>query len=392
MTEYLTVPVEIDQLDVLQLAYDYIQTYFPNWKPSDGNLDTAILQAMATDAASLRELASSVPDTIFRWFGATIVQIPPIDATSATATVTFTVVDNAGYTIPAGTQVAVPATGDTSVVFETLVDAIIASGGNTISGVLIQAVDPGSDGTGLGGVGTAISLIDALAFVASVTLEAATIGGQDAEDDETYLDRLVAELQLLSPRLIIPSDFAQDARNQTGVTRALAIDGYNPADGTYNNARMIAIAALDADGNSVSSSIKSAIDASAQSKREVNFIVNEIDPNYSSIDVTFAVVGLPNYDKPTLVSTIEAAITAWLEPYNWGQDPTIRDASSANSWVETPVLRYLDLVGLVRSVEGVAYITTLTVGHHSGVQGTADIALTTPAALTTPGTITGTVA
>lgn len=387
MTEYLTVPIEVDQQDVLQLAYTYIQTYFPNWKPADGNLDVAILEAMSTDAASLRELATSVPDTIFRWFGATIVQVQPIDATPATSTATFTMIDTAGYTVPAGTQVAIPATGDTSVVFETLVDAVVAPGASNIAGVSIQAVDDGAAGSALGTPGETIQLIDSLAFVSGVTLDAETAGGVDAETDETYLTRLVHEMQLLSPRLIIPSDFTQDAKDQTGVTRALAIDGYNPADSTYNNPRMVTVVAVDSAGNTVDAAIKTAIQNSAEAKREVNFIVNITDPHYTNIDVTFDVAAISGFDTATLVTAIETAVTAWLQPYTWGVDPVTLDPTT---WTDKQTLRYMDLVSVIYGVGGVAYIKTLTMGIHGGAMGTTDIALTAPASLTTPGTITGT--
>jgi Baseplate J-like protein len=551
VTQYLTVPIDVDQQDVLQLAYNYIQTYFPNWAPAEGNLDVAILEAISTDAASLRELASNVPDTIFRWYGATILQIPPIDATPATSTVTFTAVNNAGYTIPAGTQVTIPATGDSIILFETLVDAVINPGSTTVTGVTIQAVDSGADGTDLGVAAQVISLVDALTFVTSVTLEATTSGGQDAEDDETYLDRLVGEMQLLSPRLIIPSDFAQDARNQAAVTRALALDGYNAqhnlltaadasleasignwisqtncavvqdatfgVDGTHslkltsaaagnmtatqsaagqvpvvpfntytalvtahpaaarfcgvgiqwytsggalistvyqtlscaaggntpisfsavapataafarlavevistaaagevanfdkmslrhgtttdwvpggtgetNQPRTVAVFAVDAAGNAVDAGTKAAIAASAQAKREVNFIVNVMDPAYTQIDVSFDVASLPGYDTTALAAAVDDAVTTWLQPYQWGQDPTIRDASAANSWVASGTLRYNDLVAVVRGVEGVAYIKALTVGVHGQTLAAADVVLASPGSLTAPFTISGT--
>jgi hypothetical protein len=54
-------------------------------------------------------------------------------------------------------------------------------------------------------------------------------GGVDAENDIAYRDRLAAELTLSSPRPILPDDFAILARNVTGVTRALAVNGSIPA-------------------------------------------------------------------------------------------------------------------------------------------------------------------
>lgn len=387
MTDYLSVPIEIDQQDVLQAAYDFIQSLYPNWVPADGNLDVAILQAISTDAASLRELASSVPDTIFRWYGATIIGIPPIDAVAASSTVTFIAVDNAGYTIPAGTQISVPAAGDTDVLFETLTDAVIPPGSTTVVGVPIQATEPGSDGTDLGSIGSTVTLIDALTFVTTVTLNNPTAGGSDAEDDDTYLNRLVKELRLLSPRLIIPSDFAANALSIPGVVRTLAIDGYNPADQTYNNPRMITIVGIDATGNPVDGATKTAIQTSSEALREVNFIVNVMDPNYTNIDVTFDVAALDGFDTTALAAAVVAAIRAWLDPSTWGVAPLTTDPSS---WNDTQVVRYLDLASLIHSVGGVDHIKTLTFAKHGLSQGTADVALTAPASLTTAGTITGT--
>jgi uncharacterized phage protein gp47/JayE len=65
----------------------------------------------------------------------------------------------------------------------------------------------------------------------TVTLDAPTAGGVDAESDADYLDRLHELLTLLAPRPILPNDFAVLARTVAGVGRATAIDLYNPTTG-----------------------------------------------------------------------------------------------------------------------------------------------------------------
>lgn len=224
---YINFPIAVDYEDVYTDAITYLQDKFAGWQANDGNLDTAILQAWATEAAQLRELASSVTMTIFRWFGASMVNLPPIDAQPATTLTDWTVQDNLGYTIPANTQVIITQDG-VDYGFETLVDVVIPPGSTTAIGVTIVALIAGADASGIGSIGGAVQLYDSLAFVTNITMETPTSGGVDAEDDATYLSRLREELTLLSPRLILPKDFAIDAKQIAGVWRAIAIDGYNP--------------------------------------------------------------------------------------------------------------------------------------------------------------------
>lgn len=387
---YVTIPITVDPLDILQLAYDYIQTYFPNWKPSDGNLDTAILQSLSTDAASLRELATSVPDSIFRWYGATLMQLPPIDATAATTTVKITVQDNAGYTVPAGTQLSINDANGTPQAFETLTDTIIPVGNTYVDGILISAVTPGSAANGIGSINGPVALIDSLAYVSSITQDAVTTGGQDAESDQDYLNRLTAELQLMSPRLIIPSDFAEGAKTIDNVFRAIAIDGYDPTSMTYGNPREVTVACVDSSGNPVSTGTKTDVINYFAANREVNFIANVIDPTYTGIDVSFDVAALSGYDTAALVTSIETAINGWLSQAAWGQDPTVRDSSAAQTWIQSSVVRFTDLEWIIRSIEGVAYLKTVQMAIHGNALGTADINLPGAAPLTQPGTVTGT--
>jgi uncharacterized phage protein gp47/JayE len=134
-----------------------------------------------------------------------------------------------------------------------------------------------------------MELIDSLGFVQSITLTNPTTGGIDAEEDEDYLNRLSLQLQLLAPRPIVPSDFAAIALDIPGVGRALAIDGYNPADGTTDNERMITIAAVDTLGAAIPADTKQQLASFLEDRREVNFVINIIDPTYTTVDVTFQV-------------------------------------------------------------------------------------------------------
>jgi hypothetical protein len=227
---YIALPIEVDAEDVLAAAVAYLRLQWPDWEPADGNLDSWLLSAFSQEAAELREIASQIPTTIFRYYGATVANIPPIDAAPAAADSTWTMRDNAGYTIETGTQVGIRAAGDELIPFE-VVNTVVIPPGSTVTsagGVQLIAVTPGSDGSGIGTVGGPVELIDPLDFVTTITLVNPTSGGVDAESDEAYLTRLAQELTLLTPRPILPIDFSILARSISGVHRAVALDGYNP--------------------------------------------------------------------------------------------------------------------------------------------------------------------
>lgn len=387
---YIDLAIDTDPQDIFDDFVSYMQSVIPGWNPGVGNLDTWLAMAISLAAAETRDVASSVPKSIFRYFGATLINLPPINATPATVLTDWTVQDTAGYLIPAGTQVAIAATGDVSYAFETLADTTIAPGGSTATGVVVQAVTPGAASSSLGSIGGTVQLLDPLSYVTAITQEQITSGGLDAETDDVYLTRLAKFLQLLAPRPILPSDFAEFARNIAGVQRATAIDGYDPASGgSFNNARTIAIAAVDSNGLAVSSSVKTAMQADLQSRREVNFIVNVIDPTVNLIDVTYQVQSDPGQDTTALVAAINAALTAYLSPVTWGA------GTDPNSWTNNLIVRYLEIATLINNVPGVSYITTtssnydLRIDIHGGSLARTDITLTGVAPLPTANILTG---
>jgi hypothetical protein len=224
--EYIEIPIETDPEALAQEAFDYVQANIAGWVPNDANLETIIIEACARMIAEARDVAGAVPNDIFRYFGK-LVGILPQEASYAAATSTWNMIDTAGYTIPADTQVGIRTTGDTLVPFRTVEDVVIAPASNQATGVIIEALEPGEDSSGL--VSTLpLELIDTLDFVDSIDLTSDTTGGVDAETDDSYLNRLTARLQMLTDTPILPRDFAVMAQDIAGVARATAIDNYNP--------------------------------------------------------------------------------------------------------------------------------------------------------------------
>src|SRR5215831_2804854 len=239
---YIRIPLETNPTNLAQSVFDYINAQAPDWVPSEGNLDVWIIRAVAQLASENRDLATDVQDDIFRYFGASLVGVQPIDATPAQGNTTWTLTDTLGHTIPQGTNVGIPDINGNIYPFQVAHDVVVPNGQSaTAAGaVLVTAVLEGAQGSALGGVGSIVQLIDVLDWVQTVVLTGATFGGKDAEDDTVYLNRLSQHMQRLSMRPILPADFSAMALDaDPSVQRAVTIDGFNPADQTYNNQRMV---------------------------------------------------------------------------------------------------------------------------------------------------------
>jgi hypothetical protein len=383
---YIDVTVETEPVDLAADAFGYIEAQVPGWLPSPGNLEAWLIESLAQLAGELRVLVGLVPEDIFKFYGATIMGIPPYGAVAANATTVWTAIDTAGYTIHAGTVVAItPPASQDAFGFQVVADVVIPAGQTTVS-VQVVAIEPGAAASGITGT---VAMIDTLDFIQSVTLAGATTGGQDAETADAYLNRLSDMLTLLAPRPILPNDFAVMARTMTpGVARACAVDLYKLDTQQTNQPRCCTVFVCDANGNPCSAAVKTAVLSQLQSQREINFLVYVGDPTYNQIDVTFAAVNYSGYDPTDVANRVIAALTDYLQPYNWGL-PQFGDSGSVN-WINETTLRYLEVSQVINNVTGVRYVKTLTIGKHGGAMGTVDVALTGVAPLTQPGTITGT--
>jgi hypothetical protein len=205
VSEYIQPPLTVNPEALLEIYTEYMSATIPGWKGADGNLDFRVGGGVAQMVAQLNEASTEGATNFFRYFGANIVGIKPIEATFAKGVVSITAIDTLGHEVPAGTVIVWETPQKNRVAFETLETATIAPGESVVTGVNVRAVIAGLEGNEL--EGNAIELVSALPFVATVTLEAKTVGGENEELDAAYLTRLSNEFQLLSPKPITTSDF-----------------------------------------------------------------------------------------------------------------------------------------------------------------------------------------
>lgn len=229
MPDYIDIPFETDPDDIAAESYDFLQAQIAGWSPAEGNLETVIIDSQARITAETRNRAAQVPRSIFREFG-DLVGVPAVEATKATFPSTWTMIDNSGYTIEAGTLVGLRTAGDELVTYEVLIDVVVPPGNiaTTAGQVVCIATSAGSESSNLGAPTAPVELQTPLDHVASIVMTAASSGGIDAETDEEYLNHLADRMSLIGTALVLPRDFAAAARGIAGVERALALDGYNP--------------------------------------------------------------------------------------------------------------------------------------------------------------------
>lgn len=378
MTAFTTIPIEVSPDAILEEAFERAGLAYPGWEPSEGNLEVVLLRAIAFSAVpDLAALAADSAGDVFHRYGEVVLGVPPISAAAAQTTSTWTLVDTAGYTVPAGTQVEVSLSGDVKVAFATTEAATADPGDDT----LVIPVAALVTGTGANGADGSATLVSALAYVDTVVLDAPASGGVDAETDDEYRSRLADEAKLLARVPILPADVETMARRVAGVERALALDGYNPDDDTYGNDRMVSVAAVDDAGAAVATGIKTAIDALLEAAREVNFDFRVIDPTFSVMKFHADVTAVPGYDTATVEDSVEAALAEYVNPATWG-------LTAASTWRKVDTVRRFDAIAFVDTVPGVDYVTGLTLAKGADALATADVVLAGAAPLPQPGVIT----
>lgn len=496
MPEPINLPIVTDRDALADIGYEFMESRVPGWSRYRADAASQIIATNARITGEARDVASDVPLAILRYLGRWVVQLPPLEASSASATATVTAVDTLGHTIAEGTRFEVLTTGDDSVVF-LAADTVVIPPTSSSTGageVVLIAESPGAEASGL-----PITLdarpVDTIAWIDTVTLATPSTGGADAETDEQYLARLVEEFQLFTPRPILPHDFAVLARRVNGVGRSLAINLYapsarvnekdslaitggTPASGSFKIAftapftetsgtvaynataanvvtaleamsnirkgdvaatggplpgtpvviefkgsyagtpislsvtnstlsagtaaftetvtsvtgyaqeRTVTVAVTDDNGLALSGATKTEIDDLLTAMREVNFVVHVVDATYTTIDVTFTAVAYSGFDAASVESAAEAAVADYLNPRNWGtlpgQDPT-------DDWTDETTVRYLEIAEVINRVEGVHYVSSLTLARTGDTMESVDVPLPGPAALPLSGTINGTV-
>ena len=388
---YQSAPLVTDPSVIKQNMINYLIAYMPaGWRLASGSLLDLTLEAVAIQAAQQADVAQQKLDSDFRYFG-TLVNLPPIDAISATTNVTFTVQDTNGYTIPAGAVVGVVDSSGTLQGFDTTGDLTIPVGQSTGT-IVATAEQAGTVCNGLGG--GSVQIISAPGFVTAATMTTAS-NGIDAETDPDFLNRLTETLGLLTPIPVLGTNFAVLARGIAGVYRACGVNLLKPGP-PYDTVaesdtadKNVTVAVTDINGADPGATIRGNVQTYLNSLREANFKVWCVAAQYQQVDVAgLDVYYWQGWDPTDVQTRVNAALAGVLNPATFATDPS----GNAARWADDPIV-HASALTLAAYVPGVRNVANLSFGIHGGAMGSTDVTLGAGSAipaLPTTGTITTT--
>jgi hypothetical protein len=391
VSEFVEAIVDNDALALEQEVIEGLEAQFEGWEPAEGNLETWLIKAFARIASTTREQAARISREAFKRFGESIVNVPPIQAAPASVASSWTMIDDAGYTIPAGTLVSIIAAGDEAFAFRTIGDVTVDAGtsATAVAEVVLVAVEPGEAANGLS---ADPRLLDSLAFVDKIELDAVSANGVNAEDEDTYLARLTETLQLLSLSLVVPRDFEIDARSVAGVARALCIPGYDGDVALEDQPLCVSVVAVDQTGAPLGSPAKEALRARQAAKvpSGVNNFV--IDPTYTEIDIELEGTALPGFTLTDVEAEVAAALAAYLSPARWGMPSGFGDLANTAGWELVDAVYRNELIEVAGRVAGFGRTVSLKIAKAGDPLETQEsVLLNGIAPLTEAGSITVTI-
>jgi hypothetical protein len=371
--EFVRFYVESDPQQLADDAKTELAEAWPGWTPNEGDLEVVLIDTLAPMAANAAEVAGWVPAECYLTILEKLHGIFPVAGVNATGTATFTFADGDSHTIPAGTEIDID-----GVAF--LVDED-ETGTSPRAGVAVTCAVEGTVGNDLDG--DLVTMVSALSFVASVALDAPTTGGVDAETPQAFADRGSRELELQGKTLVTARDYELVALTRPGVGRALCV----PDPVTREIDLMLATDA----GVAVSAGVKTDVGDVLTTLKQETWLVTLHDPTATAIAVTYTVyyvkgtgltadafkvaevrsgteldltsdgtVTLRKYSHD-LLDRVDAALTDFLSPANWGRPP-----GEALAWSVEPRVRKNKVIDVISDVEGVDYVDDVTLEGGTG--------------------------
>jgi uncharacterized phage protein gp47/JayE len=309
----------------------------PDARPRNGSVEVMLMEALATASAdviyALNRFPSTAVEGILALYG-----VPRFAGSAAAGTVTLTLDGTRTLTVEAGQRLSDPATGLTLVVSATTTGTSITS-----LVVPVATEEPGGAGNAIA-AGSPLDLLDSIPYVVSAEVTTSFSGGADAESDSSYVDRASTVLARVTSSLVLPSHFIAYLLQDARVTRATAIDLYEPG-GTPGTDLGFITTYTYGRGAQLSSGVREELRAAMQAicSAMVTVYVEEADVITQAISLE--VNALPGYSTAEVGAAVEAALATWMSPetWTWGRD-----------------IMTTEIIDIAADVTGVDYVTSVT--------------------------------
>lgn len=372
------VPPELNTDGTAQAAgiLQALEDLVPGWEPQEGSIETQIAEALGITAATMAQFLIDETAEAYAGFAERVLGIARVPAAAPGGPSTWTVRDDAGYLIPAGSfaTFASPLTGQ-PVAFETIDDTNVTVGETSVADVELLALEPGPDGNGA--IGPADEF-EPLPFVTGVELTALAAGGEDEETDDAFLDRVTDRTRRLQAIPVTASDYAAFALDVPGVDRAAALNLLDPGPhptpiGTdpyvlLDELGHVTVFAIDIEGNLVDATTRAAILAYLSGEdRPIGVTPHVASATLTNLAVVATIRIDPGADPDSTVSSAAGAVQTYFDRAQWR-----RVTSEPGLWaiprtvLDRPV-RAFDVAHAIETVAGVSSTVTCTVNGAAAV-------------------------
>lgn len=360
-------PYDKDSTDLYEAAIATLQIRNPGWLPEESNIEVMLLQAMAVLVSESIFSINQLPRVQVEAQLA-LLNIAREPGVRSTVTLQFEMIDDAGYIIPAGTEVDISLSNGE--VYQFVTDTTLVISETSFLGTVTATAIQYGDDANSSPVGTTGDLSIDIPGVFEVKTFSEVIGGIDPESTESWLNRGIQRLQRLTQTLVTPAHFASFALEHSYVARANAVDSWdmNSGNAPGEDGGHITVVAF---GPTTFLTVpeKQALTDEMAAISLANLEIHIVDPVITPINIDVTVKRAADYDD----ASVEANVTAAMDDY-----------LSTQHWAWARYVRFFDLISIISKANGVDYVVSLT-------DPAADIDLGNTITLTTPGTITVTV-
>lgn len=209
-------------------------------------------------------------------------------------------------TIPAGTQVSAIGTDGAPIEFAVLQDTPAPTVVTT--GVPLVATEAGSQGNGVTGTATTTELAGV-----SIDLDGVSAGGDDEEDPAAFRDRIRDHTQRTRALPITPEDHAAFALDVPGVSRAYAVNRYDPTTLNADAGGHVTVFAEGETGGLGLGVEQALTDYFAAIDKVLAVRVHIASPVEVAVAVTVDAEARAGEDPDALAAEASAAITAFFD-------------------------------------------------------------------------------
>lgn len=366
LTPYVDLRVyDKDPTDILNTALEELKSFWPDWTPNETNTEVVLLQALALAVSESVFAINRLPNAII----VALLKLYGIDRDAgafATCMIQFDAVNGMGYTIPAGTRIALPQQqGFGSLVMETMNGLAIPQG--TTSGTVSARATTVTDAANGVPPATRFEVLDNLYFINSAVNTTMIVGGRTEESDKDWFDRGVQRFGRLTDTLVVPRHFELAAVENPMVNRARALDSYNSdaGSGAVGDHPGHLTMALYGDSSPLSASERQAVIDSFIDRKFAPLILHTVDPIVTTVNVNVTVKPNTGFTSARVVDAVSEALRNFMNTDTW-------------QWKGTVFVN--EIIGVVSELPEVDYVTQLT-------QPAANVILTGAAPLVTLGTI-----